>query len=278
MNRNTMLAAAAVALMGCTMRGGSAAAPLVTITAHDYGFQLPATVPAGPVRLELVNQGRELHHTQLMRLAPGKTVAAFQAAIAAGHEQFPDWAVPMGGPNGVEPGDRFTTVQVLPPGEYVVLCIIPSPDGVLHLAKGMMASFRAAAVEGALRAAPASRADVTYRLRDYSFTGTGRITPGRRTIRVVNDAEQWRELVLARLEPGKTAHDLLTWAQSFQGPPPGRFVGGVSGLARGEEAVMAFDFTPGSYVLLCFMPDATDGLPHVAHGMVQELLVEPAGS
>jgi uncharacterized cupredoxin-like copper-binding protein len=277
MNRRTMLAALAAALMGCTMRGGSAAAPLVTITAHDYGFQLPATVPAGLVRLELVNQGRELHHVQLMRLAPDKTVAEFQAAIAAGGERFPDWAVPMGGPNGVEPGDRFTTVQVLPPGEYVVLCIIPSPDGVPHLAKGMMASFRTAAVEGAVRTVPA-RADVTYRLRDYSFGGTGRITPGRRTLRVVNDAGQWHELVLARLEPGKTAHDLLTWAQSFQGPPPGRFLGGVSGLAHGQEAVMEFDFTPGSYVLLCFMPDATDGLPHVAHGMVQELQIEPAGS
>ncbi len=278
MSRTLLLAAGAAALLGCPLRGGSATAPLVTITAHDFGFQLPATVPAGAVRVELVNQGHELHHAQLLRLAPGKTVAEFQAAIAGAGEKFPDWAIPVGGPNAVEPGARFVTAQTLEPGDYVVLCFIPSPDGVLHVAKGMIASFRAAAVEGTSSPANGTSADVTYRLADYSFTPSGPVTAGRRTIRVVNDAAQQHELVLARLQPGKTARDLLTWVQSFQGPPPGRFVGGVVGLATGRDATMEFDFTPGSYVLLCFIPDMTDGLPHVAHGMVQEFRVEPAGS
>jgi hypothetical protein len=27
------------------------------------------------------------------------------------------------------------------------------------------------------------------------------------------------------------------------------------------------DLTPGAYVAICFVPDATDGVPHVEHGM-----------
>jgi len=34
-------------------------------------------------------------------------------------------------------------------------------------------------------------------------------------------------------------------------------------------------FTPGTYVLLCFIPDAKDGKPHSSHGMAKEIKVEP---
>jgi hypothetical protein len=33
------------------------------------------------------------------------------------------------------------------------------------------------------------------------------------------------------------------------------------------------DFEPGRYALLCFVPDAGDGMPHFMHGMVQEFTV-----
>jgi hypothetical protein len=31
--------------------------------------------------------------------------------------------------------------------------------------------------------------------------------------------------------------------------------------------VMHVDLAPGDYVALCFLPDAGDGAPHLAHGM-----------
>ena len=30
------------------------------------------------------------------------------------------------------------------------------------------------------------------------------------------------------------------------------------------------EFTPGEYAMVCFVPDAGDGRPHTAHGMVRE--------
>jgi uncharacterized cupredoxin-like copper-binding protein len=50
-------------------------------------------------------------------------------------------------------------------------------------------------------------------------------------------------------------------------------VGGTSGLSKGRGMEFTADFTPGEYALLCFLPDARDGKPHVAHGMVKQITV-----
>lgn len=53
----------------------------VTITATDYGFKSPEQVPSGLTAIEVINEGAEVHHAQLVRLAPGKTPADFAAAM-----------------------------------------------------------------------------------------------------------------------------------------------------------------------------------------------------
>ncbi len=75
------------------------------------------------------------------------------------------------------------------------------------------------------------------------------------------------------LEPGRTAEDFLGWVMTRQGPRPGSPVGGVTGLATGRGNVTTVDFQPGDYALLCFVPDAKDGQPHVAHGMIKHFRV-----
>jgi hypothetical protein len=37
---------------------------------------------------------------------------------------------------------------------------------------------------------------------------------------------------------------------------------------------MTTDLVPGTYVLVCFVPDAHDGKPHSQHGMIRQLTVE----
>jgi hypothetical protein len=34
------------------------------------------------------------------------------------------------------------------------------------------------------------------------------------------------------------------------------------------------DLTPGQYAFFCHLPDAGDGKPHVAHGMMKESTIE----
>jgi hypothetical protein len=68
--------------------------------------------------------------------------------------------------------------------------------------------------------------------------------------------------------------DVLAFDVHSGGTAPFEMVGGTVGLAKGAVNFVTADFSAGKYVLLCFIPDATDHKPHVARGMVMELHVD----
>lgn len=249
---------------------GGALPQEVLVRTRDYSFDAPDTIQSGATTFRLINEGPELHHVQLVRLLDGKTMEDLGRHMAAGGPP-PAWMVEVGGPNTPNPGAETNGSVELEPGEYALLCVIPSPDGQLHIAKGMAKPLTVVPATGPTAALPA--ADVTMVLDDYSFQSVPEIRAGRRTIRVENRAAQPHEVVIARLAPGKTAADLLAWAETMQGPPPAEMVGGTTGIGTGGANVVTIDFTPGEYALLCFVPDAGDGRPHVAHGMVRQITV-----
>ncbi len=248
----------------------AAATNLVTVTAREFAFAAPATIPAGLTTVRLVNQGQEMHHVQLVKLEDGHTVAELLELAKSQGEPIPAWARFVGGPNVHAPGAHSETTSVLEAGEYALVCFIPSADGVPHIAKGMVKPLT---VTPASNVAQAPAADVRMVLRDYAFDIAPEITAGRHTIEVENAAAQPHEAFVARLAPGKTPQDLLAWIERQQGPPPALPLGGTSFLSQGESNQITADFEPGEYVLLCFVPDAGDGRPHVAHGMVKQFTV-----
>lgn len=242
----------------------------VTITAGDYSLDAPDTLPEGAVTLRLLNQGKEFHHLWLARLEGGKTPADLLAALKA-RAPLAGWVQDMGGPNAPMPGGGESNATVmLTPGNYVVACMIPSGDGVPHLMKGMI---RPLTVVRAGRHAGLPVADVQLTLRDYSFTLSHRLSAGRQRIEVRNAATQSHEIELVKLLPGKSTQDLLSWLEKMQGEPVGLAMGGVSPLAPAGQSLFTVDLTPGKYVLLCFLPDATDHKSHLSHGMVREIEV-----
>jgi uncharacterized cupredoxin-like copper-binding protein len=185
---------------------------------------------------------------------------------------FPSWAIPEGGPNAADPGSAsLPTIVNLEAGHYAALCIIPGPDGVPHVMKGMIRDF---VVEPSRQSASAERApDLTISLRDYAFQPSKTLAAGSHLVRVRNDGKQAHEVVITKLLPGKTPRELATWAEKMAGPPPAHFLGGVSPIAPGKSNDVELDLTPGHYVFLCFVPDAKDGKPHVEHGMVRDFVV-----
>ena len=246
----------------------AAEANLVSVTATDFAFAAPASIPAGLTTVRLVNQGKEMHHVQIVRLDEGHTVAEL---MQAGHGPLPAWARFVGGPNVPAPQGFTEATMQLEAGTYALVCFIPSADGVPHLMKGMVKPLTVVPSRQASAAAPA--ADVRLTLRDYAYEITPEISAGRHVIHVENAAVQPHEVVIMRLAPGKTAQDLLAWEQSRNGPPPALPVGGTSLLSTGQSNLLQIDFQPGEYALLCFVPDAGDGKPHVAHGMVRQITV-----
>lgn len=242
---------------------------VITVVAKDYAYEMPAVVPAGVTTIEVVNQGREMHHLQIAKVDSGHTVNDLIAAL--GQHTPPSWAVAMGGPNAIEPGQKATTIQTLTPGHYVVLCLIPGADGAPHFMKGMTGAFEV--VPSPVASAEEPKADATFDLADYSF-GHPSISAGQRIIRVENGAQQPHELVLVKLDAGKSAGDVLQWfAAGMKSAPPGHFVSGVVALSPGQHSFFSYDFAAGNYGLLCFVEDVKDGKPHVMHGMMSQFTV-----
>jgi len=244
----------------------AAAAPqAVTITATDFGYQLPTTpVHAGLTTMTLVNQGAEVHHASLIQIKDGKTMDDLMAALQAGGP-LPAWAVAVGGPNAAPPGGEANATLVLDAGNYAVACFIPSPDGVPHIAKGMVTEMVVQPATAPVAALPAG--DIQLTLLEYSFAFSATPTAGTHTFTVTNEGKEVHEVVLVKLAPGMTAAQVGAWFEGGeQGPPPGLPIGGLSGMSPGQVENFTATFEPGTYGLLCFVP-GPDGAPHFAHGM-----------
>jgi uncharacterized cupredoxin-like copper-binding protein len=272
--RSDRPAADATPTAGATASPAPAPAPepaAVTVTATDYKLDLPSSIPAGAVAIHLVNHGKELHQAQIVRLEDGKTVADLEKAMKP-DAPMPSWMKFVGGPNGIAPGQEATSTTSLTPGRYAALCLIPSPDGVPHLMKGMIQPFEVTAGDGAT-ALPAASDTVT--MADYSFQSSRPLTPGHHTILVMNAGPQPHEMVVLRLAPGKTVKDFATWATTggMKGPPPAMPLGGVGVIEKGASGVFSVDLPPGDYGLICFVPDSKDGKLHLDHGMTKLIKV-----
>lgn len=264
------------AARGDSAASATAAAPaanVVTITATEYSFDAPDTIPAGLTTLRLVSSGKEMHHATFVKLDDGKSFEDFKQAM---QKEGPpaSWMIFAGGPNPPRPGGTTEETQFLEPGNYAVVCFVPSADGVPHLAKGMMRPITVAPATGAAAAAPVP--DVTVKLKDYAFETSKPLTAGKHIIRIENTGPQTHELVLVRLAPGKTVEQLASWVEKMDGPPPGEPLGGVAPIHPGGYGFITVDLTPGEYGFLCFVPDSKDGKPHVAHGMMQQFTVPAA--
>jgi hypothetical protein len=244
---------------------------ILTVTANDYAFEVPETIPAGLTEVRLLNKGTEMHHAWLIRLSDGKTLKDLLGAIGP-DGQLPSWARDVGGPNTPGPNGESMAILRFTAGRYAMLCVIPSKDGKPHVMKGMAKEITVLPATSNTSSANI-RISSTMTLVDYGFEFSQPLQAGKQTIRVKNAAEQGHEVVLIKLAPGKKAMDVLAWMEKMEGPPPGAPIGGTTPMARGEENLITVDLAPGEYGLVCFVGDAKTGKPHFVHGMVKEIVV-----
>ena len=124
-------------------------------------------------------------------------------------------------------------------------------------------------------AAPAANV-VTFIARDHGFEGPAQIPAGATYFRLDNQGKELHQLVIARLDQGRT-YDSLLAALRNPGPPPAwmHLVGGPNAIDPGATSNATQRLTEGHYAVLCFIPSA-DGVPHMAKGMIAPLEVTPA--
>jgi len=241
--------------------------------AHDYGFTGPDRVPAGMITIQVVNQGKDLHQVQVMQLNEGKTAEDFQAAMKAESVHLPAWAKFVGGPNAVMPAGQAKATMALPAGNYLLLCLVPDSKGVPHVALGMAKPLTVEATNRPVAAPPA--ADWTITMTDFAFGVSHPITAGTHQLHVENRGKQPHEVVVVKLDDGKTVKDFgAAFAPDASGPPPGQAMGGLVGIEEGATGYFTGQFEPGRYGLICFFPDTTTGALHFTKGMMLDFTVQ----
>jgi hypothetical protein len=110
------------------------------VTLRDFSIVLPASIPAGPLMLQVTNQGSQPHEMGLLKLMPGKTMQDALAFLQkpAGPPPFGD----AGGMGALNPGMSGWVKLNLASGNYVALCFVPDrTTGKPHFALGMITSF-----------------------------------------------------------------------------------------------------------------------------------------
>lgn len=110
----------------------------VDVVATDYAFDAPATLDAGRTSFVLTNDGAEVHFLMVVRLVEGINL---DTALAAGD---PDTVVEQQWESGLAAtgGDDEEALTVdLEPGDYGMLCFIPTADGTPHAFVGMALPF-----------------------------------------------------------------------------------------------------------------------------------------
>jgi len=260
--------------------------PELVIVATEYAFDLPASIESGFTKLTLDNQGMMDHHAMFMRVNDDATLDDVQAALK--EPAFdPVFAVSasIGGPSA-GPGAKGSVIADLQPGTYVLICAIPDEQGIPHYALGMQAVLEV--TEGAATAA-APAADAKIELMEMMFHGLeGEVAAGAHTWEVANVGSAIHEMIVLQIAPGitfdqvqqmiltppeATPMDHAEASPAAMGPPPVMAVGGVAPMNPGFTNYAQFEFTPGEYFMICFVPDQATGAPHAALGMIMPFTV-----
>ena len=142
---------------------------------------------------------------------------------------------------------------------------------------GVLAMAVAATASSPLNVQPVKAVRIVA--SDFKFDAPASLPAGVTTFELVNKGSQFHHLIIVRLDEGKTMQDVVE-GMKHEGPPPPWFVmlGGPNAPTPGSDlpANATLVLEPGRYLIMCMVP--TNGVPHAAMGMMQELTVTPAGA
>jgi hypothetical protein len=241
--------------------------PLVRIEATEYGYIVPRSLPEGLLHFRLVNRGQDIHEALIVRFSDSAGSAAAYVDSVRADVDFPAFAMDLGGAGLTGSGDSSEVWLTLSRGRYALVCWKGD-----HLRRGMAHDLEVVAAAPANVASP--REDVVVTLADYAFRLSTSLTAGSHLIRVENRGQQPHEVDMFRLLPGHAVQDYIAWSEAGEiGQPPAEPIGGVGDLVPGRQLWFPIVFRPGRYFMICHVPDAQDGRPHYAHGMIYSFAI-----
>lgn len=238
----------------------------VSGVATDEGVEFPSEIPAGMVELTFENNRSEGEFGPIIgRLNDGVTMDDFFAAFASENSLEAVFLVTLFGGSNIASGESLTYTTSFPAGDYLLLELSEESEAP-------PIAFTVTENDAEQPAEP--EADVNVALIDFGIGIPSRISAGSHVWNIQNYGEQWHELVVMKAPEGMediTVHDLY----SEEEEEGGEQILFWAPMSSGVEAWTTVDLEPGTYVVMCFLPDIVgDFSPHFEHGMVQIFIVE----
>ncbi len=230
----------------------------------------PATVPGGLTTITLTG-GSYGVSLQLARLTSTRTDAEIEKNVNS-EDGPPPWVTLQGGTaGGARAGVTRTATVNLEGGNYI--WVVFSDGGELD----KTAPWARFSVTGSKSPTQPSGPKASVRTLEYGFDVSG-LVAGKNSVVYSNGGKEWHHIVMQKLMPGKTLADFQkALAAPQNGPPPVGLTDDKASaqlpvLSPGLTEVADFTLTKGTYVFVCFMPDAA-GKPHFMDGMVREVKI-----
>jgi hypothetical protein len=224
---------------------------VVDITARDFSFDSPESIPAGLTTFRLRQVGKFAHDMSILQLTQNKTYEAFAAVRASGELLTRGaWAKNLGGPGFIDPPHSTNTTLVLEPGFYVLVCFMTAPqDPPEH--QRMSRPLHVVPAPGALSIEPPT--DLVVKILDNGYEFSPTLSAGRHVLRVENAASQRRLFRMERVLPDRTVEEALSWSRGRLTVPetvrPTESKGRLAGFEPGQHLIMSVDLDPGTYLV-----------------------------
>jgi hypothetical protein len=253
--------------------GQRADMPTITATAKGFVAAVPMGITAGMVRFTYTNNGGTWQGIGLGLLKAGASQAQVTSVLKTGNPEGLDaLGVPYGGV-GAGMGATETMVATLPAGRYVLYDTETDSKGKpLYAAKFF--TIGSGFASAGMAPAPSTAASIT--LKDMKFVSPDSLPAGTHTFKIHNGGPSEHMMVTFKIAKGKTYQDVLAFLKGGEkGQPPidQTTSGGFNVMGPGQTAYLTETFTPGTYVMVCFVTDKKKNIPHVAEGMIKKITV-----
>ena len=272
--------------------GPAATPPSVTVKAREYGFDVPAEIEGGVVRITLQNDGKLKHEAVIVAAgdAPLAQLKNDLTPVVNGEDQpVAPYLHFQGGVSLVAAGTSAVSTLTLPAGKYVLVCTLTDADSLdatagpppesaqrFHYELGMAAPFTVRSTNTAVM----PPADGTVVARDWAFD-VPPLAPGTRTFTLRNDGREDHSLAVSEFPEGvdadaaKAAFDQFLAADAAARRPPDNLpvpddVAFAGPLSAAGQATFTVELKPNrTYIFACYMTDRAGGPRHATgKGMV----------
>jgi hypothetical protein len=270
---------------------------IVNITAQDFKFLLPDTIPSGWVNMKFHNNGKETHFFMLNKIPDGITFNEYLNALQppfdkvikalrdsgitqqeAGKRlmaQLPSWTSKiqtMGGSGLIEPGGSVDFTLKLIPGSYEMECYVFTSSDMSHYQLGMT-SHVIVSEDSTNRTPP--KADINLTLSDHKIIPDVEPTAGEHIVAVhFKDPQSFGigdDVHLVELTDTTNMNNVIEWMNwmnkdGLTAPAPARFLGGVQEMPQGYTEYFKVNFKPGNYAWV--------GESYAGQGMVTKFSID----